>query len=96
MSRVSCRERSLTSTAVTSASGDRSASVRAIGPQPAPTSRNRPVAGGAGTAENRAAVPLSRPSGEKIPLAVWTSTSRPARRVRTVRRRSGAEGSASK
>ena len=86
----------MTSTAVTSASGERSARVRAIGPQPAPTSRKRPEAGGAGTEANRAAVPLSTPSGEKIPFAVCTDTSRPARRTVTVRRRSGAAGSSSK
>ena len=86
--RARSSERSLTSTAWTVASGERSASVSAIGPQPQPRSRKVPVAGGGGASASSTAVPLSSPSGEKVPGAVSTSTVRSARRMR-IDRRSG-------
>ena len=94
--RVSSSARSLTSTAYTVAAGERSASVRATGPQPHPRSRKVPAGGGGGASSSRTAVPLSRPPGEKTPGATSTSRSRPASRTRSRRRSSALAGAAVK
>jgi hypothetical protein len=90
------RARSLTSTPQTCDSGERSARVRAIGPQPQPRSSRVPLAGGAGASRSRTAVPLSTPSGLKMPAAVFTVTRRPASSTVTARRWAALTGAAVK
>ncbi len=90
--RVRSSARSLTSRAQTVAAGERSARVRAMGPQPQPRSRKVPVVGGAGASSSSTAVPLSRPPGEKMPGATSTSASCPASRTRHPAALVGARG----
>ena len=70
--------------------------VRASGPQPEPRSRKVPVGGGVGACFSSTEVPLSMPSGEKIPPAVDTTTVRPASTTSRSRSSAGEAGSAVK
>lgn len=83
--RTRSRARSFTSTAHTAASGDCSARLTAMGPQPVPRSRRSPDEGGSGTVSSSTRVPSSRWSGLNTPPAVVSSTSRPASTARMVR-----------
>ena len=96
MRRARSIARSLTSTAHTSASGDSSPKVSAIGPQPQPRPRKVPDAGGAGACRNNTVVPWSMRSGEKMPGATCTVRVAPANGTWMVRRSSALAGSAVK
>src|SRR6185312_8181913 len=92
LSLVKAMLRSLTSTAHTVAPGDFRPMVRAIGPHPQPMSSRLPAGAGGGTSAKSTAVPLSTPSGLKMPPAVCSCRGRPSNSTSRVRRTSGLPG----